>query len=722
MNKILYGAFCGSTIFYSANCSAEPLTGDLVKYVADLALLLDSNSEISAGVIAAIVFAIISFVFRLPVREFQRFVAWRRKRKVSRYTSSTSLDDREIVESLQSYIRPECMDVDPANKLELRDALALERRDLIKEVDNFLKRRNPKHLFVFADCGMGKTSFLINYFYRRKTGSPFKKSPDIALVYLSKSNSLDEIERIPYDKRKETVLLLDALDEDPFIFGDVKKRIEKILSSSEDFMAIIITCRSQFFSNEEVIPTTSGAVRTGPTGASVSKDCEIARIYIAPFDDARINRYLKRALPGVFNRNRRKKARDIVDKVPSLTVRPMLLAHISDVMSEDEEVFSPVQIYQAMVSAWVKREDHWVKAKPLIEFSRRLALDLYEQRDVRGGEFCSPNDLSELAERFGVEIKNEHLTARSLLNRTSDGKFKFAHRSILEYFVAESILLAPGGYSLDVTDQMASFLLQKLGLPDSRIGHALADTRIKLSVLAPVVRAGYATNYNLYKKSAVRVDPNRIFCLEVRSERAPIDEVWTVGDCLHEAISFAGVRGKVTDIRINVSKRSKFHRFASCYLSVWFEGAAVLSKLSIDIHALESALELRRGDTDEVVVQGIIGAPGGLEAIAWTLLTRCDIWRGNDFGAGDLIDSPGVSILHDESERALAVQLVAGSDVAGPLYKFGILKGGSAQALERQKFVLLPQASVAHSEIGKEIESIKPKVAPAELWPSDRRA
>lgn len=77
-----------------------------------------------------------------------------------------------------------------------------------------------------------------------------------------------------------------------------------------------------------------------------------------------------------------------MDKVPSLALRPMLLAHIADVMEHElrDAPMSQVDIYQAMASAWVKRESKWVNEKELLLFSRSLAADIFEKRALRGGD------------------------------------------------------------------------------------------------------------------------------------------------------------------------------------------------------------------------------------------------------------------------------------------------------------------------------------------------
>src|SRR5204863_2215643 len=47
--------------------------------------------------------------------------------------------------------------------------------------------------------------------------------------------------------RANTVLLLDALDEDPLARGSFYTRLQSLLQLTENFRKTIITCRTQFF-------------------------------------------------------------------------------------------------------------------------------------------------------------------------------------------------------------------------------------------------------------------------------------------------------------------------------------------------------------------------------------------------------------------------------------------------------------------------------------------
>ena len=111
--------------------------------------------------------------------------------------------------------------------------------------NDFEKNRN-RYYIVLADSGMGKTTFLFNLFfsYYKK----LRRKHDIKFIPLSINSVFEEIEKI--EDKQNTILLLDALDENREAINNYKKYMEKLVDETIKFHTIIITCRTQFFSNE----------------------------------------------------------------------------------------------------------------------------------------------------------------------------------------------------------------------------------------------------------------------------------------------------------------------------------------------------------------------------------------------------------------------------------------------------------------------------------------
>ncbi|MBD3290489.1 SUMF1/EgtB/PvdO family nonheme iron enzyme [candidate division KSB1 bacterium] len=382
--------------------------------------------------VVIILLALLPWLARHKIsRIFNRF----RTKKIV-YKKLPYLSKIEIDRGLQYYIWPDCQSIDPAQRDEVRDTVAV-RNDLCREMDRLLKQdKKHKHFILLADTGMGKTSFLLNYFARhvRRWRKPYK----VELIPLSLPGLKKKLENI--SKPENTVLLLDAFDEDSEAIKNHVLRLTQILAWTRNFHAIVITCRTQFFPRDEEIPVETGIIKVGPRSAGEGPQYTFFKIYLSPFSDDDVKAYLKRRFP-IWRFNCRKKAQNIVKQIPNLIVRPMLLAYVDDLINSGKTFNNSFQIYDEMVDAWFDRERKIVEnKKALSDFSDKLAIDLFLNRESRGGERIPYQEIHELAQSYDIPIETWQLTGRSLLNRDAEGNFKFAHRSILEFLVAKRIL------------------------------------------------------------------------------------------------------------------------------------------------------------------------------------------------------------------------------------------------------------------------------------------
>jgi hypothetical protein len=347
-----------------------------------------------------------------------------------------------------------------------------------KLMNEFIKKglltESPvKYFILLSDTGMGKTAFLINLFikYKRSSIKIGKPKYDIKLYPLGSTDSLDKIREIK--NKGNTILLLDAFDEDIKAVADYKNRMIEILESVRDFRKVIFTCRTQFFPNKDEEPLDTDDMTFGENIKH-----SIQKLYLSAFDDLDIFKYLlKKYGINLFSLY---KAYRLVKKSPSLMFRPMLLSHIDDLINEKIYYNFTFEMYYVLIENWIKREsqkpavrDRAAKySTDLLKFSMQLSKNLYTERERRDGYFISYSELQEMTSKqmFNTEILTfDDKTGRSLLNRNSIGQFKFAHKSILEYFLALEIfehpefLLKFDFHGMDATlnfhfEMLASFL------------------------------------------------------------------------------------------------------------------------------------------------------------------------------------------------------------------------------------------------------------------------
>ncbi|MGD8455540.1 MAG: hypothetical protein PVF83_04075, partial [Anaerolineales bacterium] len=325
----------------------------------------------------AIVISILGLIISLSKLLIVIYESYRRwlDRKILLDNFSLGPYDKYIIEqSTKYYIRPDCSNIDPAQEMEIRHALIATREDLFEKIDEFLERNlSQKHLILLADSGMGKTSFLLNYYSYNERKSRREKH-NISLVYLGRDNADTLIKEIP--NKKDKVFFLDAYDEDPIAFSNQHERLKNITNLCADAKKIIVTCRTQFFSKDEEIPIETGIIKLGPTHLGDKGEYHFWKLYMSPFDDDKVKKYLKKRYR-FWEYEKRGKAFEVVNKIPFLSVRPMLLAYIPDIINTGVEIIYISQLYSILVDAWLERESMYIDKNKLLEFSENLAVNVF---------------------------------------------------------------------------------------------------------------------------------------------------------------------------------------------------------------------------------------------------------------------------------------------------------------------------------------------------------
>jgi Protein of unknown function (DUF1566) len=437
----------------------------------------------------------------------------------------------EIESAARYYVRPDCSSVDPAQEVELRHVIATK-EDLFDAVDRYVMHDSARrHILLLADSGMGKSSFVLSY-YARNQRLPRRKRQRLAVIPLGRPDALAEIAKI--NDQRNTVLFLDAFDEDTQAIQDYRARLAELMQACSRFKRLLITCRTQFFLRDDEIPRQTGIVRVEPRKPGESGIYEFWKLYILPLNDEQVERFLRRRYP-LWRWKRRKQARAAVGKIPLLSVRPMLLAYIPDLLEsgESESRFA-VQLYDHMVSRWLEREQRWVDKNELEPFSESLAVDLYVNRVRRRAERVSREELSDLLKVHPIPIDEWKITGRSLLNRDGLGHFKFAHRSIMEHlFVRRFFAGDLRCRNVEWTDLMKQFCMERIYLhyeserprPLSLAGADLTNTEgISLPALyhlrsKPVMVESLSVGLDAARRESKQTHPSaHVFALQRRSD------------------------------------------------------------------------------------------------------------------------------------------------------------------------------------------------------------
>lgn len=335
------------------------------------------------------------------------------------------------------YVEPFCQEVNPADRHD--EDFFVAKEPIFKKINDFFRtktfQQGNNQLFLLSDAGMGKTSFLV-MLKLLHLSSFWLKDYDCHLKKLNEA-TIKEIQKI--DNKRKTVLLLDSLDEDPIAYGRVRERLTELLESTRHFYKVIITCRTQFFPQPEKDPLELPGRIKVDNYVCPSK-------YISLFTDDQVDTYLAKRFPKklLSKRNATKisQAKDIIAQMGSLRCRPMLLSFIEDLI--ESPIILPFnseyQIYNALMQNWLVREESKSKlnSKTLFHACAELAFKMQADRKVK----ISSVELEDkiLQSQLLGNIKMIDIAGRSLLNKNSDGDYRFSHYSIQEFLVVYYII------------------------------------------------------------------------------------------------------------------------------------------------------------------------------------------------------------------------------------------------------------------------------------------
>ena len=426
----------------------------------------------------------------------------------------------EVRKATKLFIDTRCQNIPPSNSNEPSETYAFVTNQklipfFIKRAFSAKKKNDQRFYLILADSGMGKTTFMINLYlsYTKKTW--LKKQNKIKLFPLGHFNSLEEIKQMSDEEKEKTILLLDAFDEDNIAAENYQKRLSEIIEAVWRFKEVVITCRTQFFPSQIEEPQKTGLLKLGGNKG----EHLFHKIYLTPFNNSDVKKYIRNQFHLLLFR-KRIKALKVVKKCPNLMVRPMLLNYIKEIIAPEVKIKSykiqfnlipdtnlfrlntifdklrdfdlfkfnyifnlktysyknlkfnqAYQVYKVLIQKWIEREGNRKTSKreefmqELYMFSREIALNMYEMRNNRGGFFIHKNDINEFATKHNINLEDLEMRSRSLLNRNTEGFYKFSHKSIMEYFLArEAIENKSFRTNLDKTglDVLVQFLDEQL--------------------------------------------------------------------------------------------------------------------------------------------------------------------------------------------------------------------------------------------------------------------
>lgn len=376
------------------------------------------------------------------LKKFLREIPKWRKKEINKLRAINGGETLKLVKS-SKYIKTMGQKEPPHSNDSIN--ISSERFPLIEYIiDDILdqeKTLDDKRYMILGGSGMGKTTFSVALFYKYINIKSFRRSPyPIYIQPLMHADVIQEIDKLGVTTEQNAIIILEALDERSFKNAeDVGDFIEKVEEATRNFLAVIITCRTQFFPDGESEPDELKIRKTGGAVRTLRYD----KIYISPFNKDESQRYLRRLFG--FNLIKYYKAKKITDKCADILSRPMILSFIGDLIEIDNiQNLTIVEIYFHIINKWFDRE---IEVKPkevskeeLFSFSKQLSLFMFNRSSL----ILNKNDYNTFIKDNGFDHSPYSFKARSLVNRNNDGGIKFSHKSFWEFFMTLIVFEEPG--------------------------------------------------------------------------------------------------------------------------------------------------------------------------------------------------------------------------------------------------------------------------------------
>jgi len=383
---------------------------------------------------------------------------------------------------------------------------------------------NHKFYLVLADSGMGKTAFMVNlylknYSYRKLL---FGNRYTIKLLRFQSNNTekpvdiLERIKSMKCDDIPNTILLLDGLDEDPFIYSKDKSvsdekafndRVAHIAGETCNYKEVVITCRTQYFPQQEDDVYELNIKKTNGKGFH-----SFQKYYIFPFSDLDVTKYLNKKYGWWIFKYLHGEKKDIALRVvknsKNLMLRPMLMSYIEYLVDDKKVYNSSVEIYDALIEKWLTREgEKWKKEterknfiNALKQFSGDVAVEIYNSWMENGTLYISREKAEEIAGKCHYPVARHEATGKSLLTCDANRNFKFSHKSILEFCLAkEALKLNDFTWNLDLSGMdMARLFCFEFGISSYVQSNYAPITGGEFLMGSPVEEVGHSDSEKQY--------------------------------------------------------------------------------------------------------------------------------------------------------------------------------------------------------------------------------
>lgn len=357
-----------------------------------------------------------------------------------------------------------------------------KRRDLFDYVTNEWLTQPQNFLSIVGEYGVGKTSFCRKLAYEL-AAQKNSRIPILIHLYDAKynvdvkglvravlaDNGMAEVSYEAFDQMNCAGLLLILLDGfDEMIaqadFESIKKTFEdlaKLATAPES--RVILSSRDEYFESEQEREKILQPKPTLATPIKQKRD-RWAVQRLAKFSPGQMRQFLERRLPLIegaegdadFYLQKMGEIEDLLDLGQRAVMLDMIAKSLPALIKEKKEI-DPAVLYQEYLNGELERQERkrgpeWTKRTPRpqrFKLMRALAVDAWKnkQPSFPAGKVTTLIEQEfPRAEADDIKSRSRDFLTCSFLIRPGDAHYKFSHRSIQEFLMAEDYAeKLPGG-------------------------------------------------------------------------------------------------------------------------------------------------------------------------------------------------------------------------------------------------------------------------------------
>jgi len=375
-------------------------------------------------------------------------------------------------------------------------------RPIDEYIDGWLESSDQNHISILGDYGTGKTWFCRRYAAkqaRKHLADPERNRIPI-LISLKEFTKTLKIEPLITDALVNTyglqlgggfatfqhlnqygklLVIFDGFDEmetrvDQMVTARNFEELAKAVAPGGK-SKVILTCRTPYFQSD--LQEVALLMGENEERIDLRSRPNFDIMYLEQFDDEQVKEALKKRVPESWQYYYQQI--NATYDLPNLSRRPVMIEMIVDTLPDVKDLpeINSAVLYQKYTERWIKKniqeERTFLDTESKQIFMEELAWEMYRSGSPSLHYTEIPGKVQHhfgLSSKVTVDHYEHDIRAQSYLVRDHQGNYAFAHKSFMEFFVAQRILrsirandqslLTQRGLRLEVYDFLMHMLQQ----------------------------------------------------------------------------------------------------------------------------------------------------------------------------------------------------------------------------------------------------------------------